>query len=249
MSIDILILTQNEQDNIRDCLASINGLGQAIVIDDNSTDETVNLALEAGAIVKTRTMDDFASQRNFALSVSQADWVFFLDADERFTPELLESIKARLNGPKIAGRALTKNFAFGRRFRFGHLAPGWVTRLFPRSEVKWTGLVHETAETSLPVVSLSGDLEHHTYRSWDHFLSKMHNYAYLWGKWAAENGKSSSVFHALLKGGFNFFKTLFIKLGILDGPYGWAVSAVAAHYTLSKYLVLNSLGQKKGQSE
>jgi hypothetical protein len=88
-------------------------------------------------------------------------------------------------------------------------------------------------------------MEHQTYRNWEHFLGKMERYARVWAREAAQNGKKSSVLVALAKGWANLFKTLVLKLGIFDGPYGWAVSAVIGYYTLSKYLLLNGLGEKK----
>jgi glycosyltransferase involved in cell wall biosynthesis len=162
VSIDVIVLTKNEANNIQDCLASFKGLGRALVIDDDSDDDTVRLAEAAGAVVVGRKMDDFASQRNFALGVSGSEWVFFLDADERFTPGLVEAVKAHVAGPRVPGKVLRRNFAFGKMFRFGHLAPDWVTRLFPGGEVRWVGEIHERAETALKAKALGGSLEHHT---------------------------------------------------------------------------------------
>jgi glycosyltransferase involved in cell wall biosynthesis len=245
MSVDIIILTKNEQANLPDCLASFKGLGRAVVIDDNSNDETVKVAREAGATVYERIMDNFSGQRNFGLEKAEADWVFFLDADERFDPELMEAVRGHVAGPKNeAGRVLRRNYAFGRRFRFGHLAPDQVTRLFPRGAVRWSGEVHENPETGLPVKTLPGYLEHHTYRDWEQFLGKMERYARMWAHGAARRGVSVGVAWALGKATFNIFKTLVLKLGILEGPCGWAVSAVIGYYTLSKYLILNGLTGK-----
>ncbi|MDR2367880.1 MAG: glycosyltransferase family 2 protein [Deltaproteobacteria bacterium] len=244
MGIDIVILTKNEAGNLPGCLASFAGLGQAVIIDDGSSDDTVRLAREAGAVVYERAMDDFSGQRNFALEKSGAEWVFFLDADERFTPGLVEAVRAHVAGPRAAGRVLRKNFAFGQRFRFGHLAPDWVTRLFPRGEVRWVGEVHERAETGLPVVALGGHMEHLTYRDWEHYLGKMERYARIWALEAARKGKRCGVVGALAKASANYFKTMVLKLGVLDGPRGWAVCAISGYYTLSKYLILNGLGDK-----
>jgi glycosyltransferase involved in cell wall biosynthesis len=241
MSIDIVILTKNESKNLPDCLASCQDLGQIIVIDDHSTDDTVQLAQAAGAVVHSRVLDDFSQQRNFAVEVSKSDWLFFLDADERLSPDLIEAIKLHMEGPKTAGRVLRKNFAFGRRFRFGHLSPDWVTRLFPQGQVKWIGQVHERPETNLPIKELKGHMVHLTYRDWDHFLAKMERYSRIWAFEAAKNGKKCGLSGALVKAWANLFKTLILKFGILEGPYGWAVSAVSGYYTLSKYLMLSDL--------
>ncbi|MDR2442425.1 MAG: glycosyltransferase, partial [Deltaproteobacteria bacterium] len=104
-SLDVIILTKNEAKNIQDCLKSFEGSFRAIVIDDDSQDETVALAKALGAEVYYRLLDSFAAQRNFALTKSQADWVFFLDADERFTPELIKSVKSFISQNQVQGQA------------------------------------------------------------------------------------------------------------------------------------------------
>ncbi|MDR1298220.1 MAG: glycosyltransferase family 2 protein [Deltaproteobacteria bacterium] len=238
MDLDIVVLTKNEARNLPACLESVRGLGRVVVIDDNSSDETVSIALAAGAEVHSRALDDFSSQRNFGLSKCSSPWVFFLDADERVAPGLALSIGEAMRGGPVAGRVLRRNFAFGRRFRFGHLAPDKVARLFPRGRVEWRGEVHESPETDLPVADLAGHLEHHTYGGWGDFLAKMQRYSAIWAGEAAAKGKKSGVCRALAKAACNFLKTMVLKLGFLDGPAGAAVSAVAACYTLNKYLLL-----------
>ncbi|MDR0355241.1 MAG: glycosyltransferase family 2 protein [Deltaproteobacteria bacterium] len=249
MSLDIIILTKNEARNITACLNSFKGFGQAIVVDDESSDETVALAEAVGAKVFSRKMDNYSAQRNFALEQSEADWVFFLDADERFTPGLKEGIERHIAGKPAAGEVLRVNYAFGRRFRFGHLAPDRVARLFPKGHVRWEGLVHESAKTDLPTKKISGYEEHYTYGNWEHFLGKMERYSRLWAKEAAEKGRSCCAFVAVIRAFLNFFKMFVIKLGFLDGPAGWAICLVSAYYTLSKYLILSDLNCVKALKE
>ena len=87
--LSIIILTHNEQHNIANCIQSANFADEILVIDDNSDDQTVDIAKQNGAKVISHALnDDFAAQRNFALSSATHDWVLFLDADERITPPL-----------------------------------------------------------------------------------------------------------------------------------------------------------------
>jgi (heptosyl)LPS beta-1,4-glucosyltransferase len=76
-------------------------------------------------------------------------------------------------------------------------------------------------------------------------LTKMGRYAGLWAREAAGTGRGCGVGRALAKAAGNMFKTLVLRLGVLDGPYGWAVCAVSGYYTLSKYLILSGLAQKE----
>jgi len=87
-----IILTSNEEKNIADCIRSLTFADEVIVIDDCSVDATVALAKKMGAKVVTRKLDDFASQRNYGLSVATGDWVLFVDADERVSKNLRNEI-------------------------------------------------------------------------------------------------------------------------------------------------------------
>jgi glycosyltransferase involved in cell wall biosynthesis len=242
-SLDVLILTKNEQANIAPCLDSVKTLGsiirEIIVIDDFSDDETTVLAEKAGARVIRRKLDNFAAQRNFALENSAGAWVFFLDADERLTPELARAIESQVVAESpAAGSILRRSIAFGRPQRFGPLAPDRVVRLFPRTKVRWTGLVHERPEHDLAVNSLGGYLEHHTYTRWSKYLEKWQKYASLWALEAQNRGKNASVLGAVIRAAGAFLKMFLVKLGILGGPVTWALCWYYSGYTLSKYLLL-----------
>lgn len=92
--ISAVVLTKNEEKNIVDCIESLSFCDEVIVIDDNSEDRTVELAKREEAKVFTKDLnEDFAAQRNFGLTCAKGDWVLFVDADERVTPQLVSSIK------------------------------------------------------------------------------------------------------------------------------------------------------------
>ncbi|MDR1658536.1 MAG: glycosyltransferase family 2 protein [Deltaproteobacteria bacterium] len=239
MNLDVVVLTKNEEKNITDCLRSFRGLGRAVVIDDGSTDRTVALAQAQGAQVHYRSLDSFAEQRNFALTKTDADWIFFLDADERFTPALRSSVEKFVSRPQPAAGSIRRvNYAFGRRHRFGHLAPDRVTRLFPRGRVKWERAVHESPETDLPIEKLEGFLEHHTYGDWNRYLDKFVGYARLWAEEEFQNGRRTTALSAVLHAAAAFFKMAVQRLGFLEGSVGWALCWYHGGYTLSKYLLL-----------
>ena len=237
-TIDVVVLTRNEAKNIPDCLASFQGLGRAVVIDDESGDETVALAEAAGAVVHSRRLDDFAGQRNFALAKTSADWVFFLDADERFTPELIEGVRRFVEGGPRVGSVRRINFAFGRRHRFGRLAPDRVSRLFPKGAVQWVGRVHEIPVSDLPSSPVSGALIHHTYDDWSRYLDKFVLYTRLWAEEEYKRGRRSSVLKACAHALTGFLQTFLMRLGVLEGPLGWALCWYHGAYNLTKYLLL-----------
>ncbi|MDR1395096.1 MAG: glycosyltransferase family 2 protein [Deltaproteobacteria bacterium] len=251
--VDVLVLTRNEAGNIVPCLESARTLGdclgELIVIDDFSDDQTVLLAGSAGARAVQRALDDFASQRNFALGQARSDWVFFLDADERLSPGLARAVRDVVSrSPAAAGRLQRRSTAFGRKMRFGPLAPDWVVRLFPRTQVRWTGLVHEMPVHSLPEIRLAGWLEHHTYGSWEKYLAKWQLYAAMWAREAHRTGRRGSLGKGVLRAGAAFAKMFLGKLGILGGPLVWALCWYYSGYTLSKYLLLSELDNTRPES-
>jgi glycosyltransferase involved in cell wall biosynthesis len=237
-TIDIVVLTRNEEKNISDCLQSCQGLGRVIVIDDNSQDETVSLAEAAGAVVYTRTLDNFAAQRNFSLTKVTADWVFFLDADERLTTELAESIKQFVKEGAKIGAVRRRNHAFGHKFRFGPFGLLWHNRLFPNGRVQWEGLVHETPVTDLPVYPLDGLLEHYTYRNWSQYFTKFILYTKLDAEDMYEKGHRTSTFKACEFAVKGFIYSFINQLGILEGPMGWTICFYHGAYVLTKHMFL-----------
>ncbi|HNX68420.1 MAG TPA: glycosyltransferase family 2 protein [Candidatus Omnitrophota bacterium] len=96
MSLTAIVLTKNEERNIGDCLAALSFSDELLVVDSGSTDKTREIARSCGASVIEHPMKDFADQRNFAMEQAKGDWVLFVDADERVTPELADEIKNAL---------------------------------------------------------------------------------------------------------------------------------------------------------
>lgn len=92
----VVILTLNEEADLPRCLQSVTSSDDIVVVDSGSTDRTVDLARAAGARVFVRPFDNFAGQRNFAQREIpfRHPWVFHLDADEQFTPELAKECLA-----------------------------------------------------------------------------------------------------------------------------------------------------------
>ena len=165
MKLAVIILTHNEERHIEACIRSAAFADEILVIDDMSTDRTAELAQSLGARVVTHPLaGDFAGQRNFALMQTDADWVLYVDADERVN----EGTEAELRRIMAAdARAVYEikriNLVFGQRMYYGGHCPDYPRRFFPRDAVHWIGLVHERTESELPVRRMGGSLLHHTY--------------------------------------------------------------------------------------
>lgn len=135
-SLAIIVLTKNEELNLPDLLASLEGLdADLFVVDSGSTDRTVDIALAAGCSVVEHPFVHYAAQRNWSLDhlPIETPWTLCLDADERLTQELRNEI-ARLVAsptPEFDGYMLRKRTMFmGRWLRHGGQYPSWHLRLF-----------------------------------------------------------------------------------------------------------------------
>jgi glycosyltransferase involved in cell wall biosynthesis len=139
--VSVIVLTLNEEPNIRRCLASVAWADQVVVVDAGSSDDTVKLALDADAEVVEQPWLGFAAQREFALGLPNLryDWVYFVDADEWVSEWLAAEIAACLKEPGCLGFAHRVRVVFmGTWIRHcGWYKGFWVVRLIDRRHASW----------------------------------------------------------------------------------------------------------------
>ena len=170
-----IILTKNEEEVIADCLESLKGLGdEIIVVDAESSDRTTQIADHLGAKIITHKFLDFASQRNFGMSKALGDFVLYIDADEQLTPEFKGEVRQIIDkfdkSGSIGGYFLRrKTFYFGRDWDFFDR----VQRLFYKNNFKeWYGVVHETPKIKGTFGTISAPILHFTHRNLFQMLEK-----------------------------------------------------------------------------
>jgi len=176
-----VILTYNEEEHIVDCIASVKWADKVVVFDSFSTDDTVNLSEQAGAEVLQHPFENYGTQRNAAMDALDAEWVFFIDADERCTMELAAEIRAKVNAPgRVSGWYVPRhNYIFGKLTLGAGWYPDYQMRLLHRTSHRFTAdrPVHEQVHLS---EEESGYLEnvliHHNYHSVAQFHEKQHKY-------------------------------------------------------------------------
>lgn len=233
-----VILTKNEEKNIQAVIENARkSVDEIIVIDSGSTDRTVEFAQKCCAKVFFRQWDhDFSAQRNFALDKTDADYVLYLDADERMSDELCQEVK------KIAADGELKQYsfmrkinAFGFEYKYGVFIPDEVIRVFPREYVHWENKVHERPVCQLPKVQLHGFADHYTFNSLQQWLDKAGKYTTIWAQDNYSRGKRVGVSAAFLHGIYGFIRVYFIQLGFLDGWGGMYSSCLHSFYTMLKY--------------
>src|SRR6185436_16122155 len=102
--ITVTVITRNEAEALPDALKSVSWADELIVIDAESTDDTVRIARQFTDRVYVRAWPGYVDQKNHAASLASHDWIFSLDADERVTPALADEIRAVMKtGPSAAG--------------------------------------------------------------------------------------------------------------------------------------------------
>ena len=235
----VLILTYNEEANIADCIRSAAFADETIVIDSDSTDCTREIAESLGARCVVHPMDEgFAAQRNFALTLTEADWVFYLDADERLAPEAGPELRRCMAEAPAAWEIRRLNVVFGQLMHHGVHRPDDSLRLYPRTAVHWKGRVHEQAEIQLPIRKMQAVMHHYTYNDWHSYFLTFNKYTSLAAQSLRERGRQTSNSAILLHPIAAFFKAYILKQGFRDGFLGFIMSSMAAFYTMVKYLKL-----------
>lgn len=248
MGISVVIIAKNEEKNIGECLASVAFADERIVIDDCSTDKTVEIAKALGAKVFQHPMNNnFGEQKTFGIKQAGNNWVLLLDCDERVTDELAEElISYNKISNQVAYEIPRLNHFIGRLLLHGGWYPDKSIRFFPRTGVSVQGKVHESIVHTYPVQSTKAALVHYTYNSWDQYLAKQNRYSTLGAEKNFDTGKRAvPVLDFVLRPAFAFFKKLVIQRGFLDGWTGFVLAANYANYTLSKYVKLYDLQRRQ----
>ncbi|VBB09305.1 nucleotide-diphospho-sugar transferases [Lucifera butyrica] len=243
----VLILTYNEEHHIAGCIQSASFADEIVVVDSGSSDRTVALAeAHEAKVVQHPMTEGFAAQRNFALTCTDADWVLYLDADERITPELAAEIQKAVSSGAAACYSIKRySIAFGQKMKYGVCRPDTVVRLFPLDAAEWEGMVHEGIKSNLPRRQLPSYMEHYTYTSWDRYFQKFNQYTTLWAEASYKKGKRCTQASIIGHAAGSFLQMGILKRGFFDGFYGFVLCCFHFSYTLAKYIKLYEL-QKRG---
>jgi len=241
-----IILTLNEERHVTACIESLRWADKTIVFDSNSQDATVDLAHEAGAIVIQHTFENYSAQRNAALDAAEgADWVFFVDADERATPALAQEIQkiTAQEGPEAGWWVARHNYIFGHRMRATGWWPDHQLRLLRCSQARYdpNRAVHEVAVLDGPAGYLENPLIHYNYETLAQFRAKQQRYTDYDAGILQEKGIRPKVYTPYTQL-FRHFWWRFITLkGWRDGIYGMLLSSLMAYYEMIKYQKLARL--------
>ncbi len=242
----VIVLTLNEEANICDCLGSLAWAERRVVFDSGSRDRTAALARGMGAEVLVRPFDNYAAQRNAALAQVEADWVLFVDADERATPALAEEVLRAIRDPAYAGWWIPReNYIVGRRVRGAGWWPDYQLRLLRRDRARYDPdrPVHEVVILDGEAGYLQSPLIHYNYRSWDQFHAKQRRYALYEAQALQKRGIRPRPHNFVLQPWREFRRRFFTLRGYRDGWWGLLLSLwMAYYYGFRPYVELKRLG-------
>jgi glycosyltransferase involved in cell wall biosynthesis len=182
MSVSVIVLTLNEESNIRECLGTLNWSDDVVVFDSHSSDRTVELASEMGARVIKRSFDNWSSHQNWAVANIEFKhpWVLYLDADERCTAELREEVLAATRGEsgQAAFRIRRKDYFMGRWLKHAQLYPSWFVRLFRPPKIRYERLVNPVAIVDGTIGSLDAHIDHYPFsHGVGHWIARHNRYS------------------------------------------------------------------------
>ena len=241
IKLSAVIITYNEERNIARCIESVKSFADEIlVVDSNSTDNTVAIAKSYNARIVSHAFLGYAGQRILTDNSAKNDWVLMLDADEWVSGELAKSITAIKNGPYANAYKFSRlNNYNGKWIKHGTWYPDRKIRLYDRTKGTWKGgNVHEYWEAHQPgqkIPILKGDLLHDSFASITDHINKINKYSDIAAKDAIAKGKTSSLFRIWAAPKWTFITSYIIRMGFLDGYEGYLIAKLSAYGTFAKY--------------
>lgn len=250
--LSVAIITFNEEKNIARCIESVKKIADDIVVVDSySTDKTIEIAQQLGARVVLNKFPGHIEQKNFAITQAKYPLVLSLDADEAIDEMFEREIIAIKNQPNIAAAYNTNRYNnyCGQWINFGAWKNDWKLRLWDSTKGQWGGMNPHDRFTlrnaNDEVIELNGKILHWSYYTVAEHKQRATKYAEIAATAYLKQGKKSSLFKIYFSPIFRFVRDYFVKLGFLDGKYGFIIAKITAQEVYLKYKKLLQLYQTK----
>lgn len=237
--LSVMVLTRNEEKNIAECLQSVSWAKDIIVLDDQSTDKTLEIARTYTNHIVQRPMDIEGRHRNVGYSLAKEEWILSLDADERVTPELAREIQKILLHPSTPHNGFAiprKNYLGTYWIQHGGWYPSGQLKLFRKNKFRYReDEVHCFPELEGSWGLLKGDIVHYSYKDFQDFIHKLNNQSTREAQKWIRTGRKVSLFTALWRTLDRFFRSYLLKKGYKDGFIGFMVAIFASLYQIASY--------------
>lgn len=245
--LSVVVITKNEQANITACLESVKWVDEIVVVDDNSTDRTIEIAQSYTDRIFQKKMDIEGRHRNWACAQARNSWVLSLDADERITPELKEEIIKTINNPgEFKGFGIPRRNYIGNYWvKYGGWYPSAQLKLFKKEHFRWEEVeVHPRAFLKGHCGKLRADIIHYSYEDFEDFLQKMNKQTTLEATKWVKDGRRMGLGRALRRTVDRFLRAFLRKKGYKDGTVGFVLAVFGGLYQILSYAKYWELKQK-----
>lgn len=246
--LSIIIVAKNEAINIAECVRSARFADEVIVMDSGSTDGTAEMARAGGARVVTTDWPGYGPQNNRGIDLATGDWFFSLDADERISPALAAEIRAAIEKEGALGYRVPRISMYcGRFMDHGGWRPDYTWRLARRGKARFTEhFLHAHLEVQGPTGTLRESIIHYSYRNMESVLEKLNRYSTASARDMTTAGRKGSLGRAITHGLWAFIRTYFLRLGFLDGRWGFMLAFSNAEGTYYRYVKLWLMQRPEG---
>ncbi len=249
--LSVVIIAFNEELHIGNCLDSVKGIADEIVVVDSfSTDKTADICAQHGARFIQHKFEGHIEQKNYALDQASYKHVLCMDADEALSAELRESILEVKNDWRHSAYCFSRlTWYCGKWIRHSTWYPSRKIRLVERASARWEGINphdHLSLSEGASLARLHGDLLHYSYGTVAEHRLKVRVYADLASKAYFKAGRSSNLFRIIVNPIWRFLREYVFHLGILDGYYGLVIAILCAQETYLKYILLRDIKKQGG---
>lgn len=241
--ISAVILTKNAQLTIKEVISQLFFCSEILVIDDNSTDKTKNIAEKLGARVITRSLiHDFSSQRNYALQHVNSDWILFIDSDEYVSNALADEVQEAVKSDQYSAYEVQRvDIIFGKRLQHGETGNQFFTRLVKANSGQWVGKVHEVWKSKdMKVGTLVNVLVHKPHQQLTEFIDEINTYSSIAAQEYFSKKVKVSFISIIAYPLGKFLLNYIVKLGFLDGTSGIVMAIMMSFHS---FLVRSKLWQ------
>jgi glycosyltransferase involved in cell wall biosynthesis len=250
VKISATVITLNEEKKLEACLQSLIGVADEIlVVDSFSTDKTREICSRYPVRFIQNTFEGYVAQKNYAVKQATYDYILSLDADERLSEKLRDSVvEVKKNWGNVDGYTVNRfNNYCGKWMHFSGWYPERKLRLWDRRLALWTGTdPHDHIKIPRNKTrKLKGHLLHYAYLTVDEHLQQVHRFAEIAARAKYKKGESVSfVINIIFSPLFRFIKSFIFQLGFLDGYYGFIFCTASASMTFFKYVRLYEYKRK-----
>lgn len=247
--LSVIIITYDEEKNIKECLESIKWADEIIIVDSNSNDKTIEQASAYTDKIYRTEKQSYAQKRNLGIDKATCEWILWVDADERISTELKEEILAVINQPpqdNLPYLIKRKSFFINKFIKHCGWYPDYSLRLFKKSSgIRFDNArVHERPIYKGKTAKLRSEIIHYTDLTIEHYINKLNSYTTSSAEDLYEKGKKSGILDIIFRPAFTIIKMYFLKLGLLDGYTGLVLCTLSSAHVLIKYSKLYFLNIK-----